>query len=61
MSYNGECIHGVPIFDKNGNLNQCPKCRSNALAAINQESLNKFMTPAEQKAYGLDKSETIYD
>ena len=56
MGYNGKCIHGQLIFDKKGNLTRCLQCYRNAMLGLNQVLLNKFMTEAEQKQYGL-KSE----
>ncbi len=53
MGYRGKCIHGNPIFDKDGKLTRCPQCHRNATLGMNQMLLDRFMTDAEQKQYGL--------
>ena len=52
----GRCIHGVPLFDKEGKLTKCDQCHKNALGAINKELLNRFMSEEEQIQYGLRES-----
>ncbi len=53
MGYNGKCIHSIPIFNEKGELTRCPQCHRNAMLGLNQDRLDKFMTEAEQKRYGL--------
>jgi len=53
MIKTGKCVHGVPIFDKEGNLTRCEKCHQFAMLAMNSESVDKFMTKEEQKQYGI--------
>ncbi len=53
MGYNGKCIHGNPIFDKDDKLTRCLQCHRNAMLGMNQCLLGKFMTESEQKQYGL--------
>lgn len=49
----GKCVHGVPAFDKEGNLTRCERCHQFAMEAMNPESVDKFMTKEEQKQYGI--------
>ena len=51
----GKCVHGVPTFDKEGNLTRCERCHQFAMRAMNPESVDKFMTKEEQKQYGITK------